>query len=95
MNSFAGNMLQVENKKGEKILVMSARAFNALTLAQVRELEKYNHIIYSALDSIETNGGGSARCMIAEIFLGLADWLHFLPFRFDIHCVSVYEFMTK
>jgi hypothetical protein len=69
MNRFAGNMLQLQNKRGEKILVMSEQAFASLTYEQISKLEKYNRIIYSDLDSIETNGGGSARCMIAEIFL--------------------------
>ncbi|HEY2726096.1 MAG TPA: arginine deiminase-related protein [Parafilimonas sp.] len=68
MNRFAGNMLQLENKNGDKILVMSEQAYNALTQEQISELEKFNRIIYSNLTSIETNGGGSARCMIAEIF---------------------------
>ena len=68
MNHFAGNMLQLKNKMGEKILVMSVQAYNVLTPQQISELEKFNIIIYSDLTSIETNGGGSARCMIAEIF---------------------------
>ncbi|MEP6465836.1 MAG: arginine deiminase-related protein [Parafilimonas sp.] len=68
MNHFAGNMLQLQNKDGEKILVMSAQAYNTLTPEQISELEKFNTIIYADLTSIETNGGGSARCMIAEIF---------------------------
>jgi hypothetical protein len=69
MNNFAGNMLQLQNKSGEKILVMSAQAYSSLTAEQISELEKYNKIIYSDLNSIETNGGGSARCMMAEVFL--------------------------
>lgn len=69
MNRFAGNMLQVENKSGEKLLVMSSQAYHALTAAQVKELEGYNNIIHSDLTTIETNGGGSARCMMAEVFL--------------------------
>jgi hypothetical protein len=68
MNRFAGNMLQLQNKKGEKILVMSEQAFNALTYDEISRLEKYNRIVYSPLDTIELNGGGSARCMIAELF---------------------------
>ena len=69
MNRFAGNMLQVENNKGEKLLVMSSQAYHALTMEQVKELESYNKILHSDLATIETNGGGSARCMMAEIFL--------------------------
>ncbi len=68
MNSFAGNMLQLKNKNDEKILVMSAKAFHSLTSDQITKLKSYNRIIHSDLTSIETNGGGSARCMIAEIF---------------------------
>ncbi len=68
MNSFAGNMLQLKDPKGEKLLVMSQQAFQSLTSIQIAELKKYNRIIYSDLKTIETNGGGSARCMIAEVF---------------------------
>ena len=68
MNRFAGNMLQLQNKKGEKLLVMSQQAFNALTYEEISRLEQYNRILYSSLDTIEMNGGGSARCMIAELF---------------------------
>jgi len=69
LNSFAGNMLQVKNVDGELLLVMSSQAFNALTAAQIKALEKHNRIIHSSLLSIETVGGGSARCMMAEVFL--------------------------
>jgi hypothetical protein len=69
MNHFAGNMLQVENKDGEKLLVMSSQAFESLTAQQVKTLKEYNKIIHSSLATIETNGGGSARCMMAEIHL--------------------------
>ena len=69
MNRFAGNMLQVENNRREKILVMSGQAYHSLTPEQVKKLEEFNKIIHSPLDTIEANGGGSARCMMAEIFL--------------------------
>jgi hypothetical protein len=69
MNHFAGNMLQVENVKGKKLLVMSSQAYMALSADQVKKLESYNRILYASLDTIETNGGGSARCMMAEVFL--------------------------
>ena len=68
MNHFAGNMLQVENDKAEKLLVMSTQAYDSLTTEQAEILKSYNSIIHSPLTTIETNGGGSARCMIAEIF---------------------------
>ena len=71
MNQFAGNMLQVNNDKGEKLLVMSTQAFESLTKEQVAILSAYNRIIHSPLTTIETNGGGSARCMMAEVHLPL------------------------
>ena len=71
MNHFAGNMLQVSNIEGQSFLIMSTQAFNSLTEKQVAALQKYNPIIHSPLDTIELNGGGSARCMMAEIFLPL------------------------
>ncbi len=64
---FAGNMLQVIGK--EIYLVMSESAFMSLTKNQISEIEEYCKIIYSPLNTIETFGGGSARCMMAEIFL--------------------------
>ena len=69
MQNFAGNMLQVQNKSGEKFLVMSQSAYKSLNRGQVSAIEKYCEIIYSDLEVIETNGGGSARCMLAEVFL--------------------------
>lgn len=69
LNHFAGNMLQVKNADDELLLVMSTQAYNSLTPEQVQALEKYNRIIHSSLDTIETAGGGSARCMMAEVFL--------------------------
>lgn len=69
MGQFAGNMLQVQNKSGEKILVMSTQAYDSLRPEQIKQLEGYNRILHAPLTTIETNGGGSARCMLAEIFL--------------------------
>lgn len=69
MNRFAGNMLQVRNTAGETILVMSEQAYQSLTPGQIAELEKYTRLLYSPITTIETYGGGSARCMMAEIFL--------------------------
>jgi hypothetical protein len=68
MDQFAGNMLQLENRLGEKLLVMSSRAYASLTTNQISRLQRYNRILHSPLATIESNGGGSARCMIAEIF---------------------------
>jgi hypothetical protein len=69
LNHFAGNMLQIENRKGEKLLVMSTQAYQSLSNEQIEKLGSYNRIIHSSLITIETNGGGSARCMMAEIHL--------------------------
>jgi hypothetical protein len=67
--SFAGNMLQVRNEAGDTYLVMSQQAFESLTTEQIKEIEKRTKILYSPLEAIETIGGGSARCMMAEVFL--------------------------
>ncbi len=69
MHQFAGNMLQVHNKDGEKFLIMSETAYSSLNQDQIATIEKYCGIIYSDLNTIEVNGGGSARCMLAEVFL--------------------------
>jgi len=69
LNAFAGNMLQIENSDGEKLLVMSTQAYQSLSEKQVQKLNSYNRIIHAPLTVIETNGGGSARCMMAEIHL--------------------------
>lgn len=67
--NFAGNMLQVENTDRQRIMVMSTQAYESLTQDQIRTIEKTNQILHSSLDTIETLGGGSARCMMAEVFL--------------------------
>ena len=64
---FAGNMLQLMGDK--PYLVMSNSAYESLTEIQIKAIEKHCPIIYSSLDTIEACGGGSARCMMAEIFL--------------------------
>ncbi len=69
MNHFAGNMLQVKNNIGLPFLVMSSQAFNSLTQNQINLLQSFNPIIHSSLNTIESNGGGSARCMMAEVHL--------------------------
>lgn len=69
MQKFAGNMLQVRNNAGQTFLVMSQSAYQSLTQEQISAIEKNSEIIYSDLETIETNGGGSARCMLAEVFL--------------------------
>lgn len=71
MNNFAGNMLLVRTKKDTKLLVMSSSAFNSLTEQQRAALDDYAELIHTDLSMIEGNGGGSARCMMAEIHLPL------------------------
>ena len=69
MHHFAGNMLQVLGKDDKRLMVMSSSAFNSLSGTQIETIEKHNQIVHSSLDTIETCGGGSARCMMAEVFL--------------------------
>lgn len=67
--AFAGNMLQVRNRNGEPILVMSEQAYHSLDKDQIRLLNQQTNLLYSPLYTIERYGGGSARCMMAEVFL--------------------------
>jgi len=67
--NFAGNMLEVQNQKGEKFTVMSKAAYDSLNKAQKENISKYTEIISPEIPTIEKLGGGSARCMMAEIFL--------------------------
>ena len=67
MEQYAGNMLQVQGKDST-YLVMSDAAYNSLTPEQRETIEKHTAIIHSNLETIETCGGGSARCMMAEVF---------------------------
>ncbi|UPT71344.1 MAG: arginine deiminase-related protein [Flavobacterium sp. JAD_PAG50586_2] len=69
VNNFAGNMLEVKGKNDERFVVMSESAYKSLTKKQIAQLEAHVEIIHSSLDTIEACGGGSARCMMAEIFL--------------------------
>ena len=68
MNSFAGNMLQIATRENEKLLLMSAAASSSLDSGQRKVLESFNRIVSFEIDTIEACGGGSVRCMIAEIF---------------------------
>ncbi|PLK45100.1 citrulline utilization hydrolase CtlX [Emticicia sp. TH156] len=69
MNAFAGNMLFVLNQKEHRFLVMSTKACESLTQAQKYQLSEYADILDFDLNIIETCGGGSARCMMAEVHL--------------------------
>lgn len=72
MNQFAGNMLEVKSQAGQTLIVMSQNAYQALSEQQRLSLKKYGKLIYADINTIETNGGGSARCMMAEVHLPIA-----------------------
>ena len=69
VNNFAGNMLELRGANDKRYLIMSAAAHQSLNEKQITQLEKHAEILSSSLDTIEACGGGSARCMMAEIFL--------------------------
>ena len=69
MHQFAGNMLQVKGADQQPVLVMSASAYQSLRADQIDKIEQHCSILYSDISTIETLGGGSARCMMAEVFL--------------------------
>jgi hypothetical protein len=71
MNHFAGNMLEVKNMAGESLLVMSEQALKALHGTQITALSAFSKIVTAPIYTIEQNGGGSARCMLAEVHLPL------------------------
>ncbi len=69
MHQFAGNMLQLRGEQQQRYMIMSKAAHDSLTTSQIAAIEKHCPILSSSLDTIETCGGGSARCMMAEVFL--------------------------
>ncbi|MCG5644509.1 arginine deiminase-related protein [Flavobacteriaceae bacterium LSUCC0859] len=69
MHAFAGNMLQLLGSNDTPYLVMSTTAYQSLTREQLSKIQAHCEIIHSDLHTIETAGGGSARCMMAEVFL--------------------------
>jgi hypothetical protein len=69
VNNFAGNMLEIRGSNDKRYIVMSDSAYQILTPKQKELLENHAEILSSSLDTIEACGGGSARCMMAEIFL--------------------------
>jgi hypothetical protein len=73
VNTFAGNMLEVRGADERRYLVMSASAHQSLTKKQIAQLEEHVTILSSSLDTIEACGGGSARCMMAEVFLPIEE----------------------
>jgi hypothetical protein len=66
---FAGNMLAVKNEKGERLLIMSQTAYDSLSADQIKNIESFGKIVKGNIPIIEKYGGGSVRCMLAEIFL--------------------------
>ncbi len=73
LDAFAGNMLELRNKKGDRMLAMSQQAYDSLDKKQQRRLQDNGSIITTAIDDIENSAGGSVRCMLAEIHLPRAD----------------------
>jgi hypothetical protein len=69
MECFAGNMIHLCTKSGERLVVMSQTALNCLRKDQIERLEKHGTIVAIDVSVIEAAAGGSIRCMIAEIFL--------------------------
>ncbi|MDC0377837.1 arginine deiminase-related protein, partial [Flavobacteriaceae bacterium] len=67
LNSFAGNMIELVFENNS-FLVMSSQAYKSLTKNQINKIEKFSKIIHSNVETIENCGGGSVRCMIAEVF---------------------------
>lgn len=67
MNSFAGNMYQLFNNEGKSFIILSEQAYNSLNKEQLIKLEQYGELLHTPLYTIEKNGGGSARCMIADV----------------------------
>jgi hypothetical protein len=73
MNQFAGNMLEVSNSDGESLIIMSRNAYRALNDKQRGKLQQYGKLVYADINTIEENGGGSARCMMAEVHLPVVE----------------------
>jgi len=69
LNQFAGNMLLLQDGEGANVIVMSTRAYKSLSPAQKKQLKKHGKILHSDIKTIEDLGGGSVRCMMAEVFL--------------------------
>lgn len=69
LDAFAGNMLELRNSDGDRVLAMSTRAWNSLDIAQRETLQKNAGIVRSSIDTIESSAGGSVRCMLAEVHL--------------------------
>ena len=68
LDNFAGNILQLIGKENNPLIVMSKAAFSSYSKDQIKKLERNGELIFSSLSTIERYGGGSARCMIGELF---------------------------
>lgn len=69
MRAFAGNVLELVNRTGEAVMVMSERARTALTAEQIHAIERHARIVAAPVNTIEDQSGGGVRCMLAEVFL--------------------------
>ncbi len=73
LDAFAGNMLELRNNRGERVLAMSRQAFDTLTNEQRAALEANGRIVSAPIDNIESSAGGSVRCMLAEVHLPIEE----------------------
>ena len=69
LDAFAGNMLELRSKEGDRVLAMSSQAWDSLNAEQRQILQANGKIVSSPIDKIESSAGGSVRCMLAEIHL--------------------------
>ena len=69
MKNFAGNMLMLQNKARKQLLVLSERAYQSFAFSQIERMKSYCELVSVSIPTIEMVGGGSARCMLAEVFL--------------------------
>ncbi|MDH3534072.1 MAG: arginine deiminase-related protein, partial [Gammaproteobacteria bacterium] len=69
LEAFAGNMLELRNNNGERLIALSQQAFDSLSDAQRQRLRSNGRVVTAAIDTIEASAGGSVRCMLAEIHL--------------------------
>ena len=69
LDAFAGNMLELRNQDGDRVLAMSSRAWESLNAEQRAVLQSNSKIVSAAIDNIEDSAGGSVRCMLAEVHL--------------------------
>ena len=73
LDAFAGNMLELRNGRGERVIAMSRQALDSLDHEQRAALEANGHIVSAPIDNIESSAGGSVRCMLAEVHLPIEE----------------------